>query len=123
MRKVAILLIVFVCGLLTAAAQQSDDQPQQLRITKGPKVESVTRDTATVAWSTNISSGTVLHYGMDRDRLDQKAEMPWGGFTHRVTAKNLKPGTTYYFQSESNHAQGTGASTTSEIGSFTTTDH
>src|SRR5438067_8762692 len=122
MRLAAVVFIALVSATVFAVAQ-NPDQPQPLRITKGPKVEKVTRDTATVAWSTNISSGTVLHYGMDRDRLDQKAEMPWGGFTHRVTAKNLKPGTTYYFQAESNHAQGTGASTSSEIGSFTTTDH
>jgi hypothetical protein len=120
MRKSSILLM-FTWALLAAVAQQPD-QPQPLRITKGPKVENVTRDTATVAWSTNISSGTVLHYGTDRDKLNQKAEMPWGGFTHRVTAKGLKPGATYYFKAESNQAQGTGASATSEIGSFTTKD-
>jgi hypothetical protein len=123
MRRV-LILTALICAFETfAAAQQPDAPPQQLRITKGPTVESVKRDTATVAWSTNISSGTVLHYGADRDHRDQKAEMPWGGFTHRVTAKNLKPGTTYYFQAESNQAQGTGASAKSDIGSFTTTDH
>ena len=121
MRLAAVVFIALVSATVFAVAQQPD-QPQPLRITKGPKVENVTRDAVTVAWSTNISSGTVLHYGIDRDKLDQKAEMPWGGFTHRVTAKGLKPGVTYYFQAESNQAQGTGASATSEIGSFTTKD-
>ena len=121
MRLAAVVFVALMSATVFAVAQQPD-QPQPLRITKGPKVENVTRDTATVAWSTNISSGTVLHYGTDRDKLDQKAEMPWGGFTHRVTAKGLKPGVTYYFQAESNQAQGTGASATSEIGSFTTKD-
>ena len=114
------VLIVLICTLALAA--QQPDEPAQLKIVKGPKVEHITRDTVTIAWSTNVSSGTVLHYGTDRDNLDQKAEMPWGGFTHRVTAKNLKPGTTYYFQAESNHAQGSGASVSSVIGTFTTAD-
>jgi len=79
-----------------------------VQITHGPVVENVTDTTAEIAWSTNVNSGTALHYGTDPSHLDQTAGMPWGGFTHRVLIKNLKPNTTYYFKAESGQGQGTG---------------
>jgi Purple acid Phosphatase, N-terminal domain len=72
-----------------------------VQITNGPVVEIVTDTTAQIAWSTNVNAGTTLHYGVDAGHLDQTAGMPWGGLTHRVLLKDLKPNTTYYFQAES----------------------
>jgi phosphodiesterase/alkaline phosphatase D-like protein len=46
--------------------------------------------------------------------------MPWGGLTHRVTIKDLKPNTTYYFRAESTQGQGTGTQAQTEQSSFQT---
>ena len=88
-----------------------------VQITNGPIVENVTDTTAEIAWSTNVNSGTTLHYGSDPSQLDQTAGMPWGGLTHRVTLKDLRPNTTYYFKAESGQGQGTG--TLAETGQST----
>jgi len=91
-----------------------------VQITHGPVVENVTDTTAEIAWSTNVNSGTALHYGTDPTHLDQTAGMPWGGFTHRVLIKNLKPNTTYYFKAESGQGQGTGTLAEAAQASFQT---
>jgi hypothetical protein len=91
-----------------------------VQITHGPVVENVTDTTAEIAWSTNVNSGTALHYGTDPSHLDQTAGMPWGGFTHRVLIKNLKPNTTYYFKAESGQGQGTGTLAEAAQSSFQT---
>jgi hypothetical protein len=93
---------------------------QGVQITHGPVVENVTDTTVEIAWSTNVNSGTALHYGTDPSHLDQTAGMPWGGFTHRVFIKNLKPNTTYYFKAESGQAQGTGTLAEAAQASFQT---
>jgi len=91
-----------------------------VQITHGPVVENVTDTTAEIAWSTNVNSVTALHYGTDPSHLDQTAGMPWGGFTHRVLIKNLKPNTTYYFKAESGQGQGTGTLAEAAQASFQT---
>ena len=91
-----------------------------VQITNGPVVENVTDTTAEIAWSTNVNSGTALHYGTSPSHLDQTAGMPWGGFTHRVLIKDLKPNTTYYFKAESGQGQGTGTMAEAAPASFQT---
>jgi phosphodiesterase/alkaline phosphatase D-like protein len=91
-----------------------------VEITSGPVVESVTDTTAVIAWSTNVNAGTVLRYGTDPNHLDQAAGMPWGGLTHRVDLKDLKPDTRYYFKAESAQGQGTGTAATAPSSSFRT---
>lgn len=91
-----------------------------LKITKGPVVESTSNNNAILAWSTNASSSTVVKYGTDPNDLHQTAQTPWGSLTHRVVIKNLEPGVKYYFQVASGQAQGTSTTAISEIGSFTT---
>jgi hypothetical protein len=93
---------------------------QAVQITNGPVVEHVTDTTAEIAWSTNVNSGTALHYGTDASHLDQSVGMPWGGLTHRVSIKNLKPNTTYYFKAESGQGQGTGTQAETAQASFQT---
>ena len=93
---------------------------EAVQITQGPVVENVTDTTAEIAWSTNVNSGTALHYGTDPGHLDLTAGMPWGGFTHRVLIKNLKPNTTYYFKAESGQGQGTGTMAAAAPASFQT---
>jgi phosphodiesterase/alkaline phosphatase D-like protein len=89
---------------------------QNVEITKGPVVEHADATTAEIAWSTNESAATIVHYGTDRDRLDQRSEMPWGALTHRVTLKNLRPGATYYFQADSEHGAQSGVGTFNTAG-------
>ncbi len=91
-----------------------------VQITNGPVVENVTDTTAEIAWSTNVNAGTSLHYGTDPSHLDQTAGMPWGGLTHRVMLKNLKPNTTYYFKAASGEGQGTGTKAETGQSSFQT---
>src|SRR5690242_2130033 len=88
-------ILAYVLGLSGASAQSTDqaDSLPAVRITHGPVVENVSDTTATIAWSTNVNSGTTLRYGTSPNHLDQGAGMPWGGFTHRVYLKDLQPGT------------------------------
>jgi purple acid phosphatase-like protein len=97
-----------------------DTTRRAVQITQGPVVEQVTDTTAEIAWSTNVNSGTALHYGTDPSHLDQSAGMPWGGLTHRVLIKNLRPNTTYYFKAESGQGQGTGTQAQTAQASFQT---
>jgi hypothetical protein len=91
-----------------------------VQITNGPVVENVSDTTAQIAWSTNVNAGTTLRYGTDPSHLDLAAGMPWGGLTHRVTLKDLKPNTTYYFRAESSQGQGTGTQAQADQSSFQT---
>jgi hypothetical protein len=107
---------------VSSSTNSNDDDTvyEPVKITQGPVVEDVTDSTAIIAWSTNVNSGTTLRYGDDPDNLVKTAQMPWGGFTHRVFLKDLKPGTQYYFQAESAQGQGTGTKATAELKSFQT---
>jgi phosphodiesterase/alkaline phosphatase D-like protein len=107
----------FVLWAVTFAGAQTN---QNLQITNGPTVEHTDSNSAVVAWSTNTNGSTVLKYGTDPNNLNQTAETPWGGVTHRVTIHNLQPNTTYYFQVSSAQGQGTGTAATSSIAQFKT---
>ncbi len=119
MRKLAILAIVTAL-VLWAGAIANAQQNQNVQITKGPTVENATSSTATIAWSTNTNASTVLKYGTSPNSLNQTAEAPWGGLTHRVTLQNLQPNTTYYYDVESGQGQGTGTSAISSVSQFQT---
>src|SRR5262249_9757988 len=69
---------------------------------------------------TNSKSSTTLKYGTDKNNLNQEVQSPWGGSPHRVTVKNLKPSTTYYFKVMDANAQNTGTKEESNVFSFTT---
>jgi phosphodiesterase/alkaline phosphatase D-like protein len=99
---------------------EADPPTVAVEITSGPVVESVTDTTAVIAWSTNVNAGTLLRYGTDPNHLDQTVGMPWGGLTHRVDLKDLKPDTRYYFKAESAQGQGTGTAATAPSSSFRT---
>ena len=113
-------LLVAVLLFATCSIAQVEPKHEPVKITHGPVVEMVTDSSAQIAWSTNENSGTVLHYGTDRNNLDQTAGMPWGGLTHRVLLRNLKPSTIYYFKAESDDGQGTGTRDQSSLACFHT---
>ena len=112
-----LLFVAVMLGSLALCAQEPAARP---RITNGPVVESVTPTSGVVAWSTNVSSGSVVNYGTEQDRLTQRSEMPWGGYTHRVTLRQLQPDTTYFFQASSPDAKGSGEMLRSQVQSFHT---
>jgi hypothetical protein len=123
LRFLTTLLLPALCFCLPqVSVAQSVKSDGQLRITNGPVIEQVTDTTATIAWSTNVNAGTQLHYGVDAEKLDQATGMPWGGLTHRVELKDLRPGTQYYFRAESPHGQGSGVDARAPILSFRTRD-
>lgn len=123
MRRLLAAAMVMMAGSWATPAQTATvywPATNVLQITHGPVIEHVTETTAVIAWSTNVNAGTQLHYGTNPDRLDQNAGMPWGGLTHRVELKDLRPGTNYFFQAESPHGQGTGETAASPVLSFQT---
>lgn len=107
-------------ALTALSLSQVTSHNDSVQVTHGPVVENVTDTTAIVAWSTNVNAGTVIHYGTDPEHLDLTAGMPWGGLTHRVDLKDLKPATIYYFQAESPSGQGTGTSARTAVAWFRT---
>jgi predicted small secreted protein len=119
----AIVILAFALNSCCFAQGSGGDRSrgaQVLIITNGPVVENVTDTTAQIAWSTNVSSSTIVHYGVDPINLNGVATMPWGALTHRVQLKNLKPSTMYYFRAESGQGQGTGTDVQAAESAFQT---
>ncbi len=119
MRKAAMLLLVLLAVGVWAVAQTST---QPVQITNGPVIEQLGPNSAIVAWTTNVPSSAIAHYGTTADPRGwtQTAEQAWGGqqssggTTHRVHLNNLQPNTTYVLEAESSQARGTGTSAKSQ---------
>jgi phosphodiesterase/alkaline phosphatase D-like protein len=92
---------------------------KQLRITSGPVIEMLGKDTVAVAWGTSARASSVVKYGTDPNNLSQSLQGAWGMERHRVEILNLKPDTTYYFSVVSQQAAG-GESASSLPARFTT---
>lgn len=103
----------------TLPANYKEDK--RVRIINGPVIEHIAAEMATIAWSTNVQSSTVLRYSTDPNNLSKVARAPWGQETHRVHLSGLKPNTTYYFVVESGQAAGTGTLAKSTPAVFRTT--
>src|SRR5512146_2282391 len=73
-----------------------------VRITNGPLFEQIAPDSATIAWSTNRSSSSLVRYGSDPQKLDHTANTPWSPATHRIVLRGLHSDTHYFFSIESN---------------------
>ena len=96
---------------------------QRVWTTNGPVIEYLDDASMIVAWSTNVSSASLVRYGTDPNNLDKVAIAPWGQETHRVTLRDLKADTPYYFVVESGEAQGTGSMAKSNLARFSTVKH
>ena len=103
-----------------AASAKASPKAAAVKVTHGPVIEAETPTTATVAWSTNVNASTILKYGTNSDHLTQTAEARWGGLTHRVYLRGLKPATVYYYRVESTQAQGTGTQAVGPVQQFRT---
>ncbi len=123
-KSLAVLVCVFALSawVLAQDKDKDKDKSQAVRITNGPVVESVSSNSASIAWSTNTGGSSIVKYGTSPTALNQQEQEPYheGHGTHRVKINNLQPGTTYYYQVISGHGQGTGTEATSQIGQFTT---
>jgi phosphodiesterase/alkaline phosphatase D-like protein len=123
--KTCISLLVLSLTLTVAVFGQKSEAPAE-KIINGPVVEGVGDTWAVIAWTTNTGGSTILKYGTSQNRLDKTAQAPYADNdkvehqTHRVHLKNLKPGTTYFFQAFSGQGEGTGTSDQSKIMQFTT---
>jgi hypothetical protein len=95
-------------------------KPKNVKIVKGPIVEYVGDDNATIAWSTNVKSSSWLHYGTDPNSLAKEAKSAYGGPTHRIKLSNLTPSTKYYYTLDSAEGQGTNTEAKSQVYEFET---
>jgi phosphodiesterase/alkaline phosphatase D-like protein len=87
------------CNAQPAAGQQTvAGAAREVRVTTGPVIRSIADSSAVIAWSTNVTTDTLLRYGKSADNLDQLARAPWDGVTHSVQLRNLTPETTYYYR-------------------------
>ncbi len=118
MRKQWTLYAIVAALIVWCAAAPA--QTQSVQITNNPNIQSVTANSATVAWSTNVPAGSTVMYGTDPNKLDQTAQESWGGTNHKVQLNNLQPNTTYYYQVKSGEALGSGSGITSPVASFKT---
>jgi len=116
-------LLALLMGMAMAAPAQ---KAPALQIIDGPRVEGVGDTWAVIAWSTNTGGSSIIRYGTSGNSLTQTAMSPYAddesrqSQTHRVKVTNLKPGTTYYFITDSGQGEGTGTETKSNVGQFTT---
>jgi phosphodiesterase/alkaline phosphatase D-like protein len=116
-----VMLAFLLLGVQPAFAQTA------VQISGSPRIMETTDTSAVILWRTNVPASAVVHYGTDRNNLNQTSQQEWGGRetrnganVHRVRLQNLEPGKTYYFQVESAQAAGTGTAIKSDISSVTT---
>jgi phosphodiesterase/alkaline phosphatase D-like protein len=100
--------------------ESSDFAQSKFRLTNGPVIETLGKDSAVIAWSTSGRSSSTVRFGTDPSNLSQTAQAPWGQQTHRVRITGLQPNTRYYFLVESAQAEGTGLSAKSNQSQFKT---
>jgi hypothetical protein len=96
--------VVLVGQVVSVMAQMSGSST--LEMTNVPMIQEAGSTSATISWSTNVPSSSRVWYGTDVNNLTELAQAPWGGTNHQVRLSNLKPGTTYYFQVESEQGRG-----------------
>jgi len=81
------------------------DGPEIANVVVDPT--SITSTSATIFWTTNTSSDSVVHYGNNCTSLGTTVSDSSLVTTHFIGLTGLTPGTTYYFEVESTDASGT----------------
>lgn len=121
-RMMAVIGVVAALSLLCAAQSQSGMGMSRsgVQITNGPGVDNVTATSAVVFWNTNVPSSAVVRYGTSQEKLTQTASASAGQTDHKAQLSNLQPGTTYFFQVETETATAATSGTKSGIGTFKT---
>jgi len=86
----------------TISAPFTSTAASQVSILTGPTVSGITGNSATITWTTDLVSSTLVHYGgAASSYTSPDVTVPGTTTTHSVTLANLVPGATYYFQVES----------------------
>ena len=126
-RTAVVLAFILAVATMQLFAQERGERAEAERIIDGPRIEQVTHDGATIAWTTNTGGSSVIRYGTNPEHLDQVAESRYADNdrnpryqTHRVELKNLRPDTTYYYRVISGQGEGTGTSDRSRVEEFRT---
>lgn len=126
MKRTATQLATAIAILAVASFAVAQRRSAAVKIINGPRVEFAGAESAVIAWTTNTGGSSIVHYGTDRNRLNQTAEARYADAenakyqTHRVHVEHLKPNTTYFFQVDSGQGEGTGTEARSGVGQFTT---
>lgn len=123
------LVLISTIATSTSATQSpaQSAKSKRLAIINGPVTESVRGNGAVIAWTTNTGGSSVVRYGTDSNNLTQTAQSPYADKedaayqTHRVTLKNLQPGTKYFYVADSGQGEDTGSEAKSPVSSFVTT--
>jgi hypothetical protein len=110
MKKLYAILLTLALSAALASAQMTtkkksfpEGSPQEekaeksVQITSGPTVSNVTKNSATIVWTTNKNAATDIHYGYAGGH-NKIAYERGGSKQHSVTLSNLKPGTTYTYK-------------------------
>ena len=74
-------------------------QPLQLwaaELVSGPFVEAITATNAVIRWTTDVVTGSRVHFGPNPAQMSQKRDGELG-IQHRVALAGLQPGTRYHF--------------------------
>ena len=82
------------------AQERASGINDQVDITSGPNVSNVTRNSATLTWTTNKNAATRVRYGTNRVNPGKHAYMPGGTTQHSVQLTGLQPGQTYHYEIE-----------------------
>lgn len=103
-RILTTLALLFASPTWAASHEQQKRSPDanaaapEVKVTYGPVARVTGGGSILITWSTNVSAGTLLHYGLSPDKLDQVARSSWDGTTHRIQLANLAPDTTYFYR-------------------------
>ena len=76
----------------------STNAADNIRITSGPTVTSMSGNTATLQWTTSGVAANDVKYGTDPNNLSQRAFDREGSVNHTVQLTGLQPGQTVYFE-------------------------
>ena len=101
-KKLIMLVAVLFTALTFAVAQQN---PSVTPITSPPTL-GVTGNSATISWTTATPNDSYVWYGKNPANLTERAGQDAQTTQHQVQLTNLKPGTKYYFQMQSQKAPG-----------------
>src|SRR5437868_5576241 len=79
-------------------ADDRDTGKDRIQFVEEPKITNMSNGNATLEWKTNHVASTNVHYGTNRNDLDQVAYQAGGATEHRVQLSGLQPGKTYFYE-------------------------
>jgi len=86
---------LFLAALGVASA--SSAQAEAASIVRRPYLQSVTRTSAVVVWTTDVATDSLVLYGESPQTLDKTAALAAEATQHEVTITGLEPGQRYFY--------------------------